>query len=310
MATEQTDQTQGTPAEGEQTLSPEVLALAEKGRTGSAAPPEFRPQDAGKPQRPDTVPEKFWDAEKGVVNQDALLKSYLELEKTRGAAPEVTETPEAKAAREAAEALANETPEQKEAREAEEKAKETPAPEGDNPVTSAITAAQEAYAANNGELPAETRKALVDAGIPEAAIDAHLSAVKAEEAALRVTAAEAADGLDVDELFGWAAENLEQEEIVLLNQGLANPKTMAKTVAGLARDFRDANPTEGRLSRVPGGSNYGDVYNDKNQFIADLAAADKSGDRNARAAAVQKLSRSKKAGTIKEVTPRSGPYRN
>jgi hypothetical protein len=34
-----------------------------------------------KPQRPDNVPEKFWDAEKGAVNTEALLKSYTELEK-------------------------------------------------------------------------------------------------------------------------------------------------------------------------------------------------------------------------------------
>ncbi len=31
------------------------------------------------PQRPDNVPEKFWDAEKGAVNTDALLKGYSEL---------------------------------------------------------------------------------------------------------------------------------------------------------------------------------------------------------------------------------------
>lgn len=35
------------------------------------------------PQRPDHVPEKFWDAEKGQVNTEALLKSYQELEKAR-----------------------------------------------------------------------------------------------------------------------------------------------------------------------------------------------------------------------------------
>jgi hypothetical protein len=36
--------------------------------------------------RPDGVPAKFWDAEKGVLDSAALLKSYAELEKKLGAA--------------------------------------------------------------------------------------------------------------------------------------------------------------------------------------------------------------------------------
>lgn len=35
------------------------------------------------PVRPDNVPEKFWNAETGTVNTEALLASYTELEKTR-----------------------------------------------------------------------------------------------------------------------------------------------------------------------------------------------------------------------------------
>src|ERR1700720_209995 len=42
------------------------------------------------PARPEHVPEKFWNADKGEVNVDALLKSYGELEKTRQ--PPTTET--------------------------------------------------------------------------------------------------------------------------------------------------------------------------------------------------------------------------
>lgn len=47
--------------------------------TGSEAPASEAPA------RPEGVPEKFWDAEKGVVNTEALLKSYSELEKSRTA---------------------------------------------------------------------------------------------------------------------------------------------------------------------------------------------------------------------------------
>lgn len=45
------------------------------------------------PVRPDNVPEKFWDADTGAVNTDALLESYAHLEGKMGEA-----TPEAPAA--------------------------------------------------------------------------------------------------------------------------------------------------------------------------------------------------------------------
>ncbi len=42
---------------------------------------EHQPQSG----KPDTIPEKFWDADKGEVRVDALVKSYLELEKKMSA---------------------------------------------------------------------------------------------------------------------------------------------------------------------------------------------------------------------------------
>ena len=44
------------------------------------------PQPSAAPQRPDDVPEKFWDAAAGSQRTDALLKSYRELERKLGAA--------------------------------------------------------------------------------------------------------------------------------------------------------------------------------------------------------------------------------
>ncbi len=63
------------------------------------APEHAAPQDAGEgivvatdpsaepteQSRPDHVPDKFWDAEGGTIRTDALLKSYLELERRLGA---------------------------------------------------------------------------------------------------------------------------------------------------------------------------------------------------------------------------------
>ena len=44
-------------------------------------------------ERPDHVPEKFWDVDKGQVNQDALLKSYSELESKKGQPPVAEDPP-------------------------------------------------------------------------------------------------------------------------------------------------------------------------------------------------------------------------
>lgn len=48
------------------------------------------------PARPDTVPEKFWDSVSGTLRVDALLKSYLELERRQSQrlAPPAADAPE------------------------------------------------------------------------------------------------------------------------------------------------------------------------------------------------------------------------
>ena len=54
---------------------------------GSAAPtPDAEPdtEHQAKPARPSGVPEKFWNAEAGCVRTEALLKSYLEIERKLG----------------------------------------------------------------------------------------------------------------------------------------------------------------------------------------------------------------------------------
>lgn len=60
--------------------TPEALA-AEKAAEAAA-------KEGEKPTKPEGVPDKFWDAEKGQVNTEALLKSYSELEAKQGQQPE------------------------------------------------------------------------------------------------------------------------------------------------------------------------------------------------------------------------------
>lgn len=64
--------------------------------TGAHAP---IPETSAGSLKPDGVPDKFWDAQKGSVNVEALAKSYTELEKGRGGSgnnqPKVGDDPKA-----------------------------------------------------------------------------------------------------------------------------------------------------------------------------------------------------------------------
>lgn len=308
---------EGVQAE-EKTLSPEVMALAELGRTGVQAPPvdpNVRQQEPAK-VRPDNVPEKFWNAETGVVDTDGLLKSYLELEKVHSAPKEP--------AKEEAKPNGEETtsPKISDAKKGEEKKPaegegETPAQVDREALQGAFTDARTAYAENNGELPEENRKAILDAGIPESVLDNYLAGIAAQEKALAATVYDLAGGADdYRAAVLWAAENWDEEEIAAYDQAIGNPKLVKNTVKGLMASFKEAGapPSEGKQVEAGASAVSGDVYQSKDEFLVDLAKLRNITNLNeqavARKAAVSKLERSKKAGTVKEVTPRSGPFHN
>lgn len=72
--------TEGTPAGGGGDGAPP--AVDDGGGNPPSNPAPSDPPAA--PVRPDFLPEKFWDAEKGEPRLEGLAKSYGELEKTRG----------------------------------------------------------------------------------------------------------------------------------------------------------------------------------------------------------------------------------
>lgn len=81
--------------EGQPALTQEQrdAAMAEKYRAQQQAPTDEHIEGDGsaaagdKPQRPEHIPEKFWDAEKGEVRVEELARSYAELEKAKSAPP-------------------------------------------------------------------------------------------------------------------------------------------------------------------------------------------------------------------------------
>ena len=81
---------EATTNEGQPALTQEQrdAASAEKFRAQQQVPTDENIADGTddeKPQRPEHIPEKFWDAEKGEVRVDELVKSYTELEKVKAA---------------------------------------------------------------------------------------------------------------------------------------------------------------------------------------------------------------------------------
>lgn len=280
-------------------LSPETQALAELGRTGGAPPVDpLRPvvadpsaSTATKADRPEYIPEKFWDAEAGTPRLEDLAKSYAELERQRSQ-PKVEE-PKV------------ETPKAEEPKVEDEKVAEAAAK-----LPTATFEAASAEFAEKGELTPETRKAILDVGVPEEFLDTYLQGVQAIARTVAAEVYDLAGGEDVySAAIEFARENWTQDQVDAFDQALANPNLRGTAVKGLIADFRSTAGGEGVLTTGGSGSDAGNVYHDKQDFLNDLADAEK--DRTpkgeqARRAAIAKLQRSKKAGTLKEVTPRTG----
>lgn len=281
----------------EQSLSAETLALAEAGRNGFAegvnipgVSPPAAPVVPPAVSRPDHIPEKFWDAEKGAVNVDALAKSYTELEKFKGAKPAEQEP------------AANADPEAPPAK--IEKPAEAAA---ESPVASAIQAAREVYA-QNGELTDEALEGLRQVGFDDNTINAYLAGVKAQEAAFTLKVYELAGGQDVYAgASDWAAKNFTDTEVEAYNAALDNPQLMSTAIQGLVARYRAAVPSEGgfvKPSSVPAVSH---LYTDKDQFLRDQQDPRYDNDPVFRKEVIDRYRKSREAGTVGGIIAR-GPF--
>jgi hypothetical protein len=144
----------------EVTLSPE-----------GTPPPQATPDPEGAPARPDHIPEKFWDAEKGEARWDDVLKAQQELEKKLGAG-------------------------------------EQPAGDLSSLFSEESMAAYGESVAKEGDLSAEQRQALVDRGIPAEMVDMMVGKIKGEGHPVDTAVYDAVGG---EEAFGaiaeWTAQN-------------------------------------------------------------------------------------------------------
>lgn len=299
-------------------LSEETKALAQKGREGL---PEDRdplaPQLSETP-RPKNIPEKFWDPVAGEPRLEEFFNSYSELErKLAGGSSdededeeddsndddkkpeEVNDDDEADKDEDDAdddEKSDKDDDEDDDKEEEDEKADDAEASEA---LQSAIEEAQQVYA-EKGELDDDARKKLVDMGIPSEAIDYHIAGVQAYESALWGAAEEAAGSRDnLNQARIWASENWTPKQIAAFDSQVTDVETVGAAVETLMSAYNKANPSEGELTNKTTGMTRGSVYESLDEFHADLSKADETRDRVARRKAIDKLRRSRKAGTIK-----------
>mgnify|MGYP000235536959 FL=1 len=206
-------------------------------------------------ERPDNVPEKFWNAETKSVNTEALLASYSELEKERSkGAQKPAETP--------TETPAEETP-----------SEETPSAEEAGEFGKYFT-----EYAEKGEVSAESREELAKLGISGEMVDAYIKGATADATAAVTSSneailAEVGGKEKFDAISEWAKTNADPETLKLFNEAAAaGEATKAKlAIAAINAAYVKANGTTASKrvtgEQVPAS---GAGYDSHAQYMADM----------------------------------------
>ncbi|MER8406998.1 hypothetical protein NKH16_20080 [Mesorhizobium sp. M1307] len=272
----------------ESTVEEDAAALALAAQTAPTTEEEARAQIAAKKAadeaaknappvavRPDNVPEKFWDAAKGVVNHEAILASYAELEKKVGA-PKVEGDEDAD--------LDDLDPALQETEEAEDA----------EPFSLAVFDAEYAEAGALSEASYET---LAAKGFDKATVDGYIAGQEAlgQIATQRIT--EAAGGKDgMDRIFAWATTGVSPAEIDAFNEKFQHADVNAGVIAmeQLKAKYEAANGKDPVLLGGKPAGNPVDTFDSWAQVTAAMADPKYKSDPAYRAAISAKLGRSNK----------------
>lgn len=237
------------------TQTPEEKATADAAAAAAAA--------AAKPQRPEWCPEKFWNAETGVVNQEAMAKSYTEIEKRKPAPAPTPVAPVKTEAQTAAEAKlaaatddATKAAAQVELDAANAAAKPAPAAAPQVTVTETVAAASAEFA-EKGEMSPETYAKLEAQGLSREYVNAYVDGLQARAEVVTAKVYDAAGGQEhFAAIKEWAAANLSEQEIVAANTAInsGNLDAVIGQVKSLRSAYEAANGTEGRRVEGKGGA--------------------------------------------------------
>jgi hypothetical protein len=242
------------------------------GMSGSGDPaPAETPAVA---QRPDDVPEKFWDAEKGEVNTAALLKAQADAEaalrRTQQADNEGTPDPN--------------------------EGKETPADTPTEGNQGSVVDAASAEWAQNGELSEDTYANLEKVGLSRGMVQTYIDGQVAAVEKLRSSAFEPFGGEEqYTEATKWAAESLNVDEIRALDVQLTsnNPAIVAQGAkALLARFEKDGDREPDAIRGAGNGAGVGGTYKSSREMMTDMNSAKYRTDEGFRREVAEKLARS------------------
>ncbi|MFG1227148.1 hypothetical protein [Xanthobacter wiegelii] len=246
---DQTEQTEDKPLVPG---TPEYdAAMIAKFRGEDVAPATGGEQEDASPKRPDDVPEKFWDAEKGQVDVAKLLKSYSELEAAKGA-PKEDKPAEAPAGDPAAADAAKETVEK----------------------AGLDWDAVIAKVRTNGDIDAADYEALEKSGIPRSLVEEVIESRKANVERERAAAIEYIGGeKEATDLLKWAGENLSPEDKAAYQGMLDGPHWRVAVDALKAR--RASNVKTAGEPQLETGRSTGTVgtvgYTSREEMKADMA---------------------------------------
>ena len=244
--------------------------------------------------RPDNIPEKFWDGDKGEVRIEALLKSQSELEKRFSQG----------------EHKAKATPLSIEADAPADAATTTPANGEHADIVSAYDAFQTVLTEKAGELD-DADFAALEKHVPRSIIETQLAMAK-EHAAMSAELEslrrekfegaifESAGGVDkYNSITAWAAAALSQDEQAQFNALISKSDTAQFAFEGLKARYQAANPSEGQRITAPTSTAGGDVFRDQSELTAAINSTEYRRSEAFRTEVESKINRSLKAGTLR-----------
>lgn len=273
---------EGNPAEA--SLRPEEQEALKVAREGLPQK-DVHAKANNTPQRPEGIPEKFWDAEKGEVRVDAMAQSYAELE-TKLSAP----------AEEAAEEEGEEV-EVKNGKISKKEAEEASEESEENPLTGLITTAATEFG-TEGQFTEETAEALTKAGIPPEVQNIYLAGLSALQEQQTATVHGYVGGEEeYNAMAKWAGQHLSDQQLEAFNTALDNPDLAENAVVGLYARYQKARPSEGRKVTPQNGiTDGGDIFSSRKEMTQAMSDPRYRTDVRYQNEVVAKLARTRAAG--------------
>lgn len=237
-----------TPQPGSDEYNDQMAALADQ--QVNQQPSTESQGDAPVATKPDAVPEKFWDAEKGVVNYEAWAESTRNLEQK----------------------LSGKSQEEGDDKSTEGDEQQEDLPEGSTLTPEAFSNYSKEFA-ENGELSEDSYTALEKAGIPRDYVDDYIEGQRARiEMQENNLLNQAGFGgrKEFDSAVEWAKANMSPSDLQAYNDAVASTdiRDVQEALSGLVKSYRTAKgSTESTLLNGDGQPTTSDVYESQQQMI-------------------------------------------